>query len=126
MRGPADLDIDIFQGATFRLPIALEDDDGEPVPLSGATIRGRVKNDINDASAAAVFTFVGTVLDGPNGEGELTLSAAVTAAWQAPALAPGKRTPKKYLWDAEVLFDDGQVQRILQGMAYVWPEVTTA
>jgi hypothetical protein len=126
MTGPGELDIDIFQGANFALAFTVYGDDGEVLSIAGATIRGRVKNDINDLSAAAIFTFVGTVTDGPNGEGTLTLTAATTAAWVPPALAPKKRTPSKYLWDAEVVFSDGYVQRLLQGFAFVHPEVCTA
>lgn len=126
MTGPGDLDIEIYQGANFLLPITVYGDDGEPYSIAGATIRGRVKNDINDLTAAAIFTFVGTVTDGPNGEGTLTLSAAITAAWPAPAQAAKKRAPTKYLWDCEIEFADGYVQRLLQGLAFVHPEVSTA
>lgn len=126
MTGPGDLDIDIFQGANFELPFTVYGDDGEVYSLAGAIIRGRVKNDVNDLSAAAIFTFVGTVTDGPNGEGTLTLTAAVTAAWVTPATTAKKRTPVKYLWDCEAEFSDGYVQRLLQGIARVHPETTTA
>lgn len=124
MRGPADLDIDIYQGASFKLPFECLDDDDVAVSIAGATIRGKVKNDINDTSA--IFTFTGAVTDGPNGEGELTLSATTTAAWAEPAIAAKKATPTKYIWDAEIEFSDGQVQRIFQGFAYIYPEVSNA
>lgn len=126
MTGPGDLDIDIYQGANFLLPFTVYGDDGEPYSLAGATIRGRVKNDINDISAAAIFTFVGAVTGGATGEGTLALSAATTAAWAAPATPPKKLVPVKARWDAEIEFSDGYVQRLFQGVCLIWPEVTTA
>lgn len=125
MTGPGDLDIEIFQGKNFALPFTLYGDDDEVYPISGATIRGRVKNDINDASADDIFTFVGTVTDGPNGEGTLTLTAAVTEAWVRPAQAPKKALPTKYIYDAEIEFSDGYVQGLFTGLAFVYPEVST-
>lgn len=123
MTGPGDLDIEIFQGANFLLPFTVYGDDGEVLSIAGATIRGKVKNDLNDA--AAIFTFVGTVTGAATGEGTLSLSAATTAAWPTPAVAPKKLTPTKYRWDCEIEFADGYVQRFLQGVCLVWPEVTT-
>lgn len=122
MRGPCDLDITLYQGATFRLPFECKDDDDVAVSLVGATIRGKVKNDVDDA--AAILTFTGTVTDGPNGAGELTATAAETAALVLLASPAKKRPITKYLWDAEILFNDGQVQRIFEGNCYVSPEVS--
>lgn len=124
MRGPAELDITIYQGASFRLPFELVDEDDVAVSIAGATVRGKVKNDVDDASGAAIAAFTGTVTDGPNGEGEVTLTATETAAIVLPASAVKKRPITKYLYDIEILFSDNQVQRILEGRCYVSPEVT--
>jgi hypothetical protein len=123
MIGPAEDDITIYQGASFSYPFALEDNDGDPVSLSGATIRGKVKNDVDDT--AAIVTFTGTVTSGADGEGEFSLTAAQTAAIVLPASAAKTRPQTKYLYDVEVLFSDGYVLRILQGYCFVVPEVTT-
>lgn len=124
MRAPAELDIEIYQGATFNLPFALKDDDDVAVSLAGATIRGKVKNDVDDLAAAAIVSFTGTVTDGPNGEGEVTLTATETAAIVLPASEAKKRTITKYLYDIEVEYSDAQVQRILEGRCFISPEVT--
>jgi len=124
MIGPAEDDITIYQGASFSYPFRLEDDDGDPVSLAGATIRGKVKNDVDDLSAAAIVTFTGTVTSAADGEGELTLTAAQTAAIVLPASAAKKRPLTTYLWDFEVLFSDGYVLRVAEGYCYVSPEVT--
>jgi hypothetical protein len=122
MRGPAEQDIEIYQGASFKLPFALKDDDDVAVSMAGATIRGKVRNDLDDA--ASIIDFTGTVTDGPNGEGEITLTATQTAGIVLPASPAKKRPRTRYLYDVEVLFSDAQVQRILEGNCYVSPEAT--
>lgn len=122
MIGPATQDIQIYQGASFVLPFTLTDTDGDPVSLTGATIRGKVKNDVDDA--AAIVSFTGTVTDGANGEGEITLTGAETAAIVLPASAAKKRPLTRYLWDCEILYSDGFISRIMEGFCYISPEVT--
>lgn len=122
MIGPASLDITIYQGASFYLPFELLDTDGDPVSLTGASIRGKVRNDVDDASP--IISFTGTVISGADGTGELTLTAAQTAAVVLPASEAKKRPLTKYLYDAEVEFSDGKVQRILEGFCFFSPEAT--
>lgn len=122
MIAPAELDITIFQGASFDLPFMVKDEDNVAVSLSGATIRGKVRNDVDDA--AAIVSFTGTVTDGPNGEGEITLTAAQTAALVLPASDAKKRPLTQYLWDMEVEYSDGYVQRLFEGQCFISPEVT--
>jgi len=122
MIGPYELDITVFQGATFYLPFTLTDSDNEPVSLTGATIRAKVRNDVDDA--ASIIDFVGTVVSGEDGEGEITATAAATAAIVLPASPAKKRPLTTYLWDMEVLFSDGYVQRVFEGRCYFSPEIT--
>lgn len=122
MIGPANLDITIYQGSDFQLPFVLEDVDGDPISLSGASIAGKVRNDLDDASP--ILTFVGTVTDGANGEGQITATAAVTAAIVLPASAAKKRPLTKYVYDVEVTYSDGTVARILEGFCFFSPEVS--
>lgn len=122
MIGPAPLNITIYQGADFYLPFTLTDTDGDPVSLSGATIRAKVRNDVDDA--AAILTFTGAVVSGADGEGKITATAAETAALVLPASAAKKRPLTKYLWDMEVAYSDGFVQRVFEGFCFVSPEAT--
>lgn len=122
MIGAGYLDITVYQGASFYLPFELTDNDGEPVSLTGATIRAKVRNDLDDA--AAILTFTGTVVSGEDGTGEITATPAETAAIVLPASAAKKRPLTKYLYDVEVLFSDGKVQRILEGFCFFSPEAT--
>lgn len=122
MIGPGSLDITVYLGADFYLPIELTDDDGDPVSLVGATISAKVRNDVDDA--AAFLTFVGAVTSGADGQGQITATAAVTGALVLPASEAKKRPLTKMVWDAEVLYSDGTVQRILEGFCFFSPGVT--
>lgn len=117
-----ELDIQIDQGADFILAFELEDSDGEPVSLSGATISGKIR--LAPESAAAIVSFTGTINDGPNGEGQVSLTAAQTAAIDVDDSGTGKRKLKKFVYDIEVLYSDGLKQRILQGLCLVSPEAS--
>lgn len=122
MTGPAELNITVYQGANFYLPFTVKDLNKAVYPITGATIRAKVRNDVDDA--VPFLTFVCNVVDGPNGEGEITASAAVTAALVLPASAEKKRPLTKKLWDCEIEFSDGYVQRLVQGFCFFSPEVT--
>lgn len=122
MNSAGQFDITIEQGATFNLPLQLFDDDNEPVSLAGATIRAKVRNDVDDA--AAILTFTCNVTGAATGECEVTATAAETAALVLPASPPKKRPLTKYLWDMEAVYSDGVVQRVLEGFCFVSPEVS--
>ena len=122
MIGPSPLNINIYQGASFQLPFQLLDSDDVAVSMAGATIRSKIRNDLDDA--AAILTFTGTVTDGPNGEGEITATAAQTAALVAPASEAKKRPITKWLWDLEVEFADATVVRVYEGFVFFSPEST--
>lgn len=123
MTSAGNLDITIDQGADFVVPFQLIDEDGDPISLSLATISAKIRS---IPSSTVVATFTGTVTSGPDGEGQVALTAAETAAIPVDPSTPGDRVLTEYMWDCEVTFSDGFVQRILQGYVYVSPEVTYA
>lgn len=120
MIGPAPLDITVYLGADFYLPFTLTDTDGDPVSLQGATITAKVRNDLDDA--APFLTFVGAVVSGADGQGQLTATAAVTGALVLPASPAKKRPLTKQVWDCNVLYSDGTTQRIFEGFCFFSPE----
>lgn len=122
MTNAGQLDITIDQGAGFLLPFQLIGDDGNPVSLSLATIAGEIRKTPQDTTVLA--TFVCTVMDGPNGVGQAEIAAADTAAIPVDNSEEGDRVLTQYMYDIEVTFSDGFVQRILQGSAFVSPEVS--
>lgn len=122
MNNAAYLDIQIDQGATFELGFTLEDTDGLPVSLAGAIVRGKIR--VAPESVAVIATFVGSVVDATNGIGKVTLDAATTAALATDDSGAGQRDLTKRVFDIEVVYSDATVQRILEGICYISPEVT--
>lgn len=116
------VNITIDQGSTFVLPFQLFDEDNEPVSLSGATIAGKIRHAPEDA--AAIVSFTGTVVDGDEGEGQVSLTAAQTAALAVDDSGDCERDLTCRIYDVEVTYADGTVERVLEGFAYINPEVT--
>lgn len=122
MLNAGELDITIPQGSDFNIPFQVLDVNNDAVSINGATIRGQIRKKVESADIIATFT--GSIVDGPNGEGLLSLTAAQTAAIPADNSGQCNRKQTCYAWDAEIVFNDGVVMRILQGQAYLDPEVT--
>jgi hypothetical protein len=117
------LEIKIDQGADFSIPFQVLDERNTPVSIAGATITGQIRA-TPQAANPAIATFTGAIVDGPNGEGQLSLTAAETSAIPVDNSIPGERALTTYVWDCEIEFADGTKQRILEGPAYISPEVT--
>lgn len=117
-------DINADQGATFELAFTLYSDRARTTPesLSGAVISGKVRK--SPEATVVIATFVGTVLDGPNGEGKVSLSAATTAAIVCDNSGAGNRVLTTFVYDVECLYSDGTTQRILEGNFYLSPETS--
>jgi len=105
---PADLDIVIPQGATFRLRFQWLTD-GAPVDLTGAEVRGQIRQDFRKP-------VLGTLVCSGDADGHIiaSLSAAATAA--IPAV--------EAKWDLEIEWPDHDVVRLLMGKCLISPEVT--
>lgn len=104
-------DLHIEQGSTFSLEIECQDESGGAVDLTGSSIAGQVRRSYASAAPAAVF--LGVVAPG-RGLAELSLTAAQTAQMQ----------PGRAVWDCELTFPGGTVQRLLEGSVRITPEVT--
>lgn len=122
MNNAGQLDIQIDQGSTFTLPFQLLDEDDVAVSIAGATIRGKIR--VSPEAVAVIATFTGSVTDGPEGEGQVSLTAAETAALAADNSGAGNRKLTTWIYDIEVEFADTTVQRILEGNAYLSPEAS--
>jgi hypothetical protein len=104
------LNIEIEQGATFRMRAECYSDDNVLVGFVEADlaeVRAHVRNG-SDLAIALDCSWVG------NGTVEFFASASDTAA-----LAPGR-----YTWDLEIEFVSGDVIRLLAGIADVTAENT--
>lgn len=110
---PGDLNLRMFQGATFRYALTWLEDD-VPKNLSGYTARMQVRNTVDALTTVIdIDTDDGISLGGALGTIELEVAADVTA--DVPA--------GLYVYDLE-LIDDDVVTRLVEGSFYVSPEVT--
>lgn len=123
MTNAGNLDIEIDQGANFLLAFQLIGSDGNPVSLSLATITGKIRS--TPESTTVIATFTGTVTDGAEGTGEVSLTAVQTAAIPVDPSTNDDRVLTTYQYDITVEYSDGFKQRILQGYCYVSPEIDT-
>lgn len=123
MTNAGPLDIQIDQGSDFELSFQILDNEGDPVSLSGATIRGQIRS--TPQSTTVVATFTGIIVSASLGQGKVSLTNGQTASIAVDnSEEDGGRELTTYVYDVEVVFSDGKVQRILQGACFVSPEVT--
>jgi len=110
----------IEQGATFVLPIEVYESDGTtPRDLTDVTeIRMQIRPDIDSAQKIADFDLTDSAEfawdDQENGQFTLTVSATVTAAISV----------RSAVYDLELVFSTGVIERLLQGGIEFSPEVT--
>lgn len=120
--GAATLDLNINQGATFLITCTVKNPSGTEVDLTGWSFTGQIREAINSTSVSAAFTI--TLADQVSNTGEFTVS--LTPA-QTRVLQVGSVTTRKifqYFYDIEATKPDLTVDRILEGKAFVSPEVT--
>ena len=107
------LNILIEQGATFTRTLTVYSSGTTGLNLTGKTLRGQLRKNLADTTAAGTFTF--TAADQGTSPGVVTwiMSASDTANLPAQTLR----------YDVE-LVDGTTVTRILEGEAFVSGEVT--
>lgn len=105
------LDIVVEQGSTFSRVITIKDSTGTPVNISNSTFRGHIRKRYRSETPEAVFTL--TVTDGANGKLVMGLTDTETAAIESG----------EWVYDVEWV-NGNAVGRLLEGTAYVTPEVT--
>lgn len=107
-------DIVIEKGGTFRLRIECFSIDNQIIDLSDVTeVRSMLRYDFE--ATDPLLTFTGVVTS-PATDGVCEVYASDT---DTAALAPGR-----YVWDVELVFDSGDVLRLLSGIADVTSEAT--
>ena len=112
----------IEQGATFELPITLENPAGTPWDVTGATFRAKVRS--NFAATASLIDFDVQLVDASIGSILLYASASAT-----DGLPTGDNPQGFYpcVWDLEILeapTAEGIVRRLLEGRAKIKPQAT--
>jgi hypothetical protein len=124
--GTINANIAINQGADFNTVIQILGMNG-PVDLIGYKFLGEVKRDTApNAYAVACFEF--TLLDQAlyPGQVQWTLTACETEKIMTSVVNALQRCrqPTPFLYDVKMEDTEGNVTRILQGTAFVSPEVT--
>ncbi|CAB4162804.1 hypothetical protein UFOVP787_123 [uncultured Caudovirales phage] len=100
----------IDQGTTFSTDLALTDENGDAINLSGYTANSQIRKWYTSTNAAASFT---SLINVSSGVISLTLSANQTSN-----LSSGR-----YVYDVEI--DNGTtISRIVEGIVTVTPQVT--
>lgn len=104
--------LSIDQGTSYSVTIEVTDDTGTPRNLSGYTARSQMRRSYYTNSNVS---FMANIFN--PAEGEITLSLTNT---QTSNLRQGR-----YVYDVElVLTSTGNVERIVEGIVTVYPEVT--
>lgn len=108
--------IKVDQGATLYFGLILKNNRKQVRPLTGATARMQVRKTASSPTALLELTTAngGLVIDAP--AGMITVNATDS---QTGAIADGK-----YVYDIEVVWPDGKVERVLMGSFTVRGEVT--
>jgi hypothetical protein len=116
-------DITVNQGSSFLLPVTVKKLDGTAFDLTDyAGGRGQIRKYHRSVDIVVSFT---VALLNPKTSGQLTvaLTAAQTALIPAGEIATDDRST--YLYDIEIYkTGDSSVLRILEGNAFISPEVT--
>jgi hypothetical protein len=121
-------DIQIFQGADFELPLALQHTDGTVYDLTHyPTGRGQIRKFHRSTSIIVSFTVTIPTPTYASTDGKLTISltGVQTAAIPAGELITDVRS--KYVYDLELVGDgtvSGKIIRILYGLVFISPDVT--
>lgn len=110
-------DIRINIGSTFSLSLALTDDDGEEVDLTGYIARMHIRSTLDAGSTIHELTTEndGITLGGEEGTIDLYIAPADTAGFSATYTA---------VYDLEIEESGGDVWRIMEGRAEIIGEVT--
>lgn len=111
-------DIIIEAGATFQFRVTWKNPEGTPIDLTGYTARMKVKNQFGGTTIFSLSSpAAGITLGGAAGTVDITISATDTAT----AIGDVDSTA---LYDLELQSSSGVVTRVVQGKAFLKPEVT--
>ncbi len=106
----------IYQGATFRQNFLWQDENENPIDLTGYTARFMARPNVNETTPFITLTTEngGITLGGTDGTIALYMSDTDTAAITAPI----------GVYDLELAVTAGEVTRLLQGNITISKEVT--
>jgi len=100
----------VDQGATFSTDLTLEDENGNPISLTGYTANSQMRKWYTSSNVAAVFT---TAINLANAIITLSLTSDQT----------GNLDYGRYVYDVEIS-NGTTVSRVVEGIVTVTPQVT--
>lgn len=118
------VNLKIDQGATFYRLLKLKTSLGEPIDLTQNEFRGQIRKHAGDKKLLACFTF--EILNQTTNPGEvvMTLTADETAQLPAARHNSAKKIVRELSYDVERVDALGEVERVMEGIIYLSPEVT--
>jgi hypothetical protein len=114
-------DLTIEQGATFSRQVTWQNEDGSAVNLTGYALAGKLRRKTSDQQAIATFTC--TITNAGNGIFTFSLTATQTASLPVAYSQTSEKELLECVYDIEASIS-GTVYRLLEGVAYISPEVT--
>ena len=116
---PKEIDLIIYQGATFRKAWDIVDkQSGSPVDLTGYTARMHIRGKIKDELPVVVLTTTNGGISIMITESQTVLSLFISAEVTAAL------TISKGVYDLEIVDTSGEVYRLVQGQVTISKEVT--
>jgi hypothetical protein len=111
----------IEQGATFSMELTLKDADGAVIDLTGCAGRGQLR--ATPTATAKLADFDVTFPTPATGQVLVEMAANVTKDISVEA-TNADREPTLCAYDIEIVYPSGRVDRIMEGVAAISPEVT--
>ena len=118
------LDFYLEQGTDFLRKLIFQDSTPALEDLTGQTFRGQIRKSISDATIVVSFTFNILNQTTNRGEVEFSLTNIQTSGIVLKPQNVVTREPQEFAYDIEREFTDGRVERVLEGIVKVSPEVT--
>ena len=120
-------DITIYQGSGFELPFPIKNPNGTAFDVTGYLARGQIRRHMR-STGTPIATFTCTIVTPATGEIISALTPTQTGGITAGDTVTDPRS--KYVYDIEIYKPvtppalETVVRRILEGYAYIDPEVT--
>tara|TARA_R110000868_G_scaffold343948_1_gene604907 strand:- start:406 stop:795 length:390 start_codon:yes stop_codon:yes gene_type:complete len=111
----------MYQGATWKAPIAIVDYLGDAMDLTNCTLRGNIRKNALD-TGTPLITIACDITDAASGYADLVVPKNLTSA-----ITVGEHpydSASLHWYDIELVWDDADVQRIIEGSCVIDRDVT--
>ena len=118
--------LEIWQGSTFSLTITVKDAKSNVQNITGYDAMMQIRSGYDAANATETMSVSNgeITIDGANGNVYIELAATRTANIPVDVMGNGIPPKSIYVYDLELVDNDGKVSKLLYGTADVYAEVT--